>query len=49
MERFQNKPLNKKDYKSIEVFATIARILLTPVFIWYRIYLWVWDGTMFRD
>lgn len=25
---------------------TIFRVLLTPIFVCYRLYLWVWDGTM---
>ena len=40
--------LNKKDYLADEVLVTILRVLLTPIFIWYRLYLWVWDGTMFN-
>ena len=47
MKQFKKQKLNRKDYLFIEVLATIVRILLTPIFIWYRLYLWVWDGTMF--
>ena len=47
MERYKKITLNKKDYKNVEIVATIFRVLLTPIFIWYRLYLWVWDGTMF--
>lgn len=31
-----------------EVIITILRVLLTPIFVWYRIYRWVWDGSMFK-
>lgn len=47
MEQFKKHKLNRKDYLFDEVLVTIVRILLTPIFIWYRLYLWVWDGTMF--
>jgi hypothetical protein len=47
MEHYKKITLNKKDYKNVEIVATIFRVLLTPIFIWYRLYLWVWDGTMF--
>ena len=48
MEQFKKHKLNRKDYLFDEVLVTIVRILLTPIFIWYRLYLWVWDGTMFN-
>lgn len=49
MEHYKKITLNKKkDYKNVEIVATIFRVLLTPIFIWYRLYLWVWDGTMFN-
>ena len=48
MEQFKKHKLNKKDYLADEVLVTIIRVLLTPIFIWYRLYLWVWDGTMFN-
>lgn len=48
MERFEKETLNRKDYRNTEVLATIVRVLLTPIFVWYRLYLWVWDGTMFK-
>ena len=48
MERFEKETLNRKDYRNTEVLAVIVRVLLTPIFVWYRLYLWVWDGTMFK-
>jgi len=45
---FEKEALNRKDYRNTEVLATIIRVLLTPIFVWYRLYLWVWDGTMFK-
>ena len=48
MKQFKEQKLNRKDYLIVEVLAAIVRILLTPIFIWYRLYLWVWDGTMFN-
>ena len=48
MKQFKNQKLNKKDHFGIDVLFTILRVLLTPIFIWYRLYLWVWDGTMFN-
>lgn len=33
--------------KTSSSLMTICRILLTPLLVWYRLYLWVWDGTMF--
>ena len=48
MERFEKETLNRKDYRKTEMLATIVRVLLTPIFVWYRLYLWVWDGTMFK-
>ena len=35
--------LNKDDHKKIKRWATIARILLTPIMVWVRLYYWVWD------
>lgn len=48
MKRYENITLNKRDHRIISKMATIFRVLLTPIFIWYRLYLWVWDGTMFN-
>ena len=48
MKQFKKHKLNRKDYLIDEVLVTIGRILLTPIFIWYRLYLLVWDGTMFN-
>lgn len=49
MKRFEKKTLDRKDHRNTDVIVTICRVLLTPIFIWYRLYLWVWDGTMFKD
>ena len=48
MKHFEEANLNRKDYRNIEVLATVARILLLPILVWYRLYLWVYDGTMFK-
>ena len=48
MKQFKEQNLNRKDHLFIVALATIVRVLLTPIFIWYRLYLWVWDGTMFN-
>ena len=48
MKHFEEAKLNRKDYRNIEVLATIVRILLLPILVWYRLYLWVYDGTMFK-
>ena len=29
--------------RGIEVLVTIARILITPIFLLIRIYYWIWD------
>ena len=47
MEHYKKMTLNRKDHRNTEIVATFFRVLLTPIFIWYRLYLWVWDGTMF--
>ena len=44
MKQFKKQKLNRN---VLWVLASIVRILLTPILIWYRLYLWVWDGTMF--
>lgn len=49
MKRFENKTLSREDHKNIDRLATFMRVLLTPIFVWYRIYLWVWDGSMFSN
>lgn len=49
MKQFKEQKLNRKDHLFIDVLAPIVRALLTPIFIWYRLYLWVWDGTMFNE
>ena len=45
MKQFKKQKLNRK---VLLVLGPIVRILLAPIFIWYRLYLWVWDGTMFN-
>lgn len=35
----------KRTIKNVLIIA--LRVLLTPIFVWYRLYLWVWDGTMY--
>ena len=49
MRRFEKKHLDSRDYKSTVIAVTICRVLLTPILVWYRIYLWVWDGTIGKD
>ena len=48
MKHFEETTLNRKDYRNTEVLATIIRILLLPTLVWYRLYLWVYDGAMFK-
>lgn len=48
MEWFKKQKLNRKDHLAFDVLATIVRVLITPIFIWYRLYLWVWDGTIYK-
>ena len=48
MKKYKNMTMNRKDYNIVGIVATIIRVLLTPIFVWYRLYLWVWDGTMFN-
>ena len=47
MKHVKKQKLNRKD-RFILALATIVRVLITPIFVWYRLYLWVWDGTMFN-
>lgn len=49
MKRFEKQYLNKRDHFWTEVVVSVMKILLTPMLIWYRLYLWVWDGSMFND
>lgn len=57
MERFEKQTINSEDYAKIEQTARIIRWILMPIIIlikiiltfamfWYRLYLWVWDGTI---
>lgn len=39
----------KNDHKAMNIAVLIARILLTPIFIFPRIYFWVWDGTIAKE
>lgn len=48
MKHYEKKTLNRKDHRIMDITVIFLRVLLTPVFIWYRLYLWVWDGTMFN-
>lgn len=43
MKRFEKEHLDRKDYRRLEILATITRILLLPVFLIVRVYFWVWD------
>lgn len=47
MKRYRKIHLNGKDHIIMDRVATVLRILSTPILVWYRLYLWVWDGTMF--
>ena len=47
MKHYKHITLNKKDHRIMDITVIFFRVLLTPIFIWYRLYLWVWDGTMF--
>lgn len=49
MKRFKKQTLDSKDRIWMEVLVTVCRVLLTPILMWYRLYLWVWDGTMFGN
>lgn len=42
-KRFEKKNLDRKDYRKMEVLASIVRIPLTPIFLLIRLYYWVWD------
>ena len=48
MKHYKHIALNKKGHRIMDIAAIFFRVLLTPIFIWYRLYLWVWDGTMFN-
>lgn len=48
MKHYEKMHLNRKDHKVMDIIATILRVLLTPIFVLYRLYLWVWDGSMFK-
>lgn len=45
---FKKIKINRKDYLGMKILATILRIIATPILIPYRLYLWVWDGSMFH-
>lgn len=47
MKPYKNFARYKIKYIAKRIAIIIFRILLTPIFVWYRLYLWVWDGTMF--
>ena len=47
MKHYKNMTLNRKNHRIMNVAIIFFRVLLTPIFVWYRLYLWVWDGTMF--
>ena len=47
MKHYKNITLNRKNHRITNVSVIFFRVLLTPIFVWYRLYLWVWDGTMF--
>lgn len=49
MEHYKKITLNRRDHRTMDIVAIFVRVLLTPIFIWYRLYLWVWDGTMFEN
>lgn len=48
MKHYEKMTLNRKDHRIMDAAVIFVRVLLTPVFVWYRLYLWVWDGTMFN-
>ena len=48
MKYFEKRALGTRKKLLLKVAATIYRILLTPIMVWYRLYLWVWDGEIFE-
>lgn len=57
MERFEKQTINREDHAKLDQTARIIRRILMPIIIlikiiltfamfWYRLYLWVWDGTI---
>ena len=48
MKHYKHITLTKKDHRIMDIAEIFFRVLLTPILIWYRLYLWVWDGTMFN-
>lgn len=48
MKYIEKRPLDIRKKLLLKVAATIYRILLTPIMVWYRLYLWVWDGEIFE-
>lgn len=43
----EKQTFNRRKHLGTNGIITVIRVLLTPILIWYRLYLWVWDGTMF--
>lgn len=48
MKHYKNTTQNRRGHRIMGIAAIFFRVLLTPIFIWYRLYLWVWDGTIFK-
>ena len=48
MKHFENQTLGNRKKLLFKVVATVLRLLLTPIMVWYRLYLWVWDGEIFE-
>ena len=48
MKHYEGMAINRKDHRIMNVVGIFVRVLLTPILVWYRLYLWVWDGTMFN-
>ncbi len=48
MNRFHKVELNRERSIIYDGALIICRLLLFPILIWYRLYLWVYDGEMFN-
>lgn len=49
MEHYKKVYLNPDDHRRMDItgfiIGTILRVLLLPIFVWIRLYFWVYDGT----
>ena len=45
----EKRAIVRRRWAVINYLGIIFRVIMLPIAFWYRLYLWVWDGTIYED